>query len=171
MDHCSSYSKVQRFEENAASEFAPDVFGGEAVIGEAAIGDTMLLFAADNVDHSIVTLNSKGNSMEWEWLLLSPLANRSARQKLCDLKVIYEVKVPIATRFAMYSNIKLIVVTTWYWPQNQFVLNCYSNFMSCNWQIDYMYSRCSRFLITRETESRLLEIRMDHCHWASSAPF
>ena len=41
MGYCSSYSEILRFEEKAV---APDVLGGQA-----AIGDTVLLFAADNV--------------------------------------------------------------------------------------------------------------------------
>ena len=54
MGYCSSYFEVQRFEENAASSVAPDV------LGRVNIPDMMVLFAADNVDHNIVTLDGKG---------------------------------------------------------------------------------------------------------------
>ena len=54
MGYCSSYSEVQRFEENAAFSACPDV------LGTASISKGMLLFAADNVDHNIVPLDGKG---------------------------------------------------------------------------------------------------------------
>ena len=50
-----SYSVVQQFEENAAASVATDVLGGDI-----DIPDTALLFAADNVDHNIITLDGKG---------------------------------------------------------------------------------------------------------------
>ena len=55
MGYCSSYSEVQTFENNAAAAIAPDMLGGDIDILEMA-----LLFAADNVDHNIVTLDGKG---------------------------------------------------------------------------------------------------------------
>ena len=54
MGYCSSYSEVQRFEENAAASVAPDV------LGSVNIANKMLLFAADNVDHNIVSLDGNG---------------------------------------------------------------------------------------------------------------
>ena len=54
MGYCSSYQEVQRFEENAASSVAPDV------LSTVGMSDIMLLFAADNVDHNIVSLDGKG---------------------------------------------------------------------------------------------------------------
>ena len=54
MGYCSSYSEVQIFEENAAFPTCPDV------LGTASISKGMLLFAADNVDHNIVSLDGKG---------------------------------------------------------------------------------------------------------------
>lgn len=48
----SSYGEVQRFEKNAASVVASDVLGG-GLLG-------MVLFAADNVDRNILTLDGKG---------------------------------------------------------------------------------------------------------------
>lgn len=54
MGFCSSYSEVQRFEENAASSVALDVLDG------VNLADRMLLLAADNVDHNIASLDGKG---------------------------------------------------------------------------------------------------------------
>lgn len=51
---CSSFSEVQRFEENAAATAAPDVPGNANMPG------SMLLFAVDNVDHNIISLDGKG---------------------------------------------------------------------------------------------------------------
>ena len=48
---CSSFSEVQRFEENAAATTALDV------LGNANMPGSMLLFAADNVDHNIISLD------------------------------------------------------------------------------------------------------------------
>jgi len=59
MGYCSSYSEVQRFEENAASSASTDV------LGSVNISDSMMLFAADNVDHNIVSLDGKGTFMGW----------------------------------------------------------------------------------------------------------
>ena len=108
MGYCSSYSEVQRFEENAASTVAPDVLGGQA-----AIEDTMLLFAADNVDHNIATLDGKG-MFHGMGLIAAATPGKQvcytiSRQNLCDLKVICGTKMPIKDYcFAKYtrSNIK-----------------------------------------------------------------
>jgi len=54
MGYCSSYTEVQRFEENAAAAGAPEV------LGNINIADKMLLFVADNVDHNIISLDGKG---------------------------------------------------------------------------------------------------------------
>ena len=54
MDYCSSYLEVQRFEENAAFSTCP------GMLGTTSISKGVLLFAADNVDHNIVSLNGKG---------------------------------------------------------------------------------------------------------------
>ena len=54
MGYCSSYSEVLRFAVNAAASVAPDV------LGSVNIANKILLFAADNVDHSIVSLDGKG---------------------------------------------------------------------------------------------------------------
>lgn len=48
----SSYGEVQRFEKNAASVVAADILGDQMF--------DIVLFAADNVDHNILTLDGKG---------------------------------------------------------------------------------------------------------------
>ena len=56
MGFCSSYGEVQRFERNAANSVAPD-----SVISETTdLLGMMLQFAADNVDHNLLTLDGKG---------------------------------------------------------------------------------------------------------------
>ena len=55
MGFCSSYKEVLRFEKNAANCVAPDLLGEDI----DAPG-TLLLFAGDNVDHNIRTLDGKG---------------------------------------------------------------------------------------------------------------
>jgi hypothetical protein len=55
MGFSSSYSEVQRFEENAAASVSPDILGGHINALDAVV-----LFAADNVDHKIITLDGKG---------------------------------------------------------------------------------------------------------------
>ncbi|CAM1332427.1 Uncharacterised protein r2_g4157 [Pycnogonum litorale] len=53
MGFCSSYGEVQRFERNAANSVVPD-----SVISETTdLLGMMLQFAADNVDHNLLTLD------------------------------------------------------------------------------------------------------------------
>ena len=55
MGFCSSYGEVLRFEKNAAHSVDPDVLGGDI-----DLLDPSVLFAADNVDHNIITIDGKG---------------------------------------------------------------------------------------------------------------
>ena len=55
MGFCSSYTEVIRFEKNAADCVEPDVLGGDV-----DLLDMSVLFAADNVDHNIITIDGKG---------------------------------------------------------------------------------------------------------------
>ena len=56
MGYCSSYAEVQRFEKNAA-----DCVASESIVPENIdLLESTLLFAADNVDHNIITLDGKG---------------------------------------------------------------------------------------------------------------
>lgn len=52
----SSYSKVLRFEKNAADMVAVDILGDGVVSNGLTV-----LFAADNVDHDILTVDDKGS--------------------------------------------------------------------------------------------------------------
>jgi len=54
MGFASSYPEVQRFEVNVACFLAAEVLGGDI-----DILDWFLLFAGDNVDHKIITLDRK----------------------------------------------------------------------------------------------------------------
>ena len=99
MGYCSSYSEVQRFEENAASSIAPDVLDG------LHTPDKRVLFAADNVDHNIVTLDGKGTFHGMGMLAAVTPGNKVAhmvlRRKLSDLNTIDQTKVDIVEhRFA-----------------------------------------------------------------------
>ena len=51
----SSYGEVLRFEKNAADCVAPDMLGEDI-----DMADTTLLFAADNVDHNVLTIDGRG---------------------------------------------------------------------------------------------------------------
>jgi len=55
MELSSSYLEVQRFEVNVACSCVPDVLGSDI-----NILDTSLLFAGNNVDHNIITLDGMG---------------------------------------------------------------------------------------------------------------
>ena len=94
MGYCASYSEVQRFEENAASSITPDI------LGQTDIYDNkMLLFAADNVDHNIVTIDGKG-TFHGMGMIAAVTPGRQVsytilRQKLCELKLTNETKIPI----------------------------------------------------------------------------
>ena len=55
MGFCASYGEVLRFEKNAANCIAPDILG--ETIDPV---NTTVLFAADNVDHNILTIDGKG---------------------------------------------------------------------------------------------------------------
>ena len=52
---CSSYTEVIRFEKNAADCVEPGVLGSDV-----DFLDMSVLFAADNVDHNIITIDGKG---------------------------------------------------------------------------------------------------------------
>ena len=66
MGFCFSYTEVIRFEKNAEDCVEPEVLGGDVEFQEMSV-----LFAADNVDHKVITIDVKG----WVSLSLSPLDN------------------------------------------------------------------------------------------------
>jgi len=94
MGYCSSYSEVQRFEANAAASVAPDILGTQA-----ATSDRMFLFAADNVDHNIVTLDGKG-TFHGMGMIAAATPGTSVtytvlRRKVCELNLTNETQIPI----------------------------------------------------------------------------
>lgn len=110
MGYCSSYSEVQRFENNAAAAIAPDMLGGDLDILDMA-----LLFAADNVDHNIVTLDGKGTFHGMGMIAaITPgkqVSHTIPRRKRVDLNILNEAKVDIKDyRFAKHvrRNVKFM---------------------------------------------------------------
>ena len=53
MGFCSSYGELKRFQMNAAGVVAPDILGDNV--------PDMVVFAADNVDHNILTIDGRGS--------------------------------------------------------------------------------------------------------------
>ena len=104
MGFCSSYSEVQRFEENAAASVATDVLGGDI-----DIPDTALLFAADNVDHNIITLDGKGTFHGMGMIAAitpgRPTSHTVFRRKVKQLKIVDLAQVEVKEyRFARYAR-------------------------------------------------------------------
>ena len=93
MGYCSSYSEVLRFAENAAASVAPDV------LGSVNIANKMLLFAADNVDHNIVSLDGKGTFHGMGMIAaVTPgheITHTILRQNISELNIIDLTKVDI----------------------------------------------------------------------------
>jgi len=109
MGFCSSYSEVQRFEENAAATAALDVLG----VGNIGGLDSALLFAADNVDHNIVTLDGKGTFHGMGMIAaITPrrqVSRTVPRRRTEDLQIVDLTKVDVKEyRFTKYAcdNIK-----------------------------------------------------------------
>jgi len=94
MGFASSYPEVQRFEVNAACSLAPDVLGSEM-----DIPDQFLLFARDNVDHNILTLDGKGTFNGMGIIAaITPgkqVSHAIPRQKTADLKLVEMTKIDI----------------------------------------------------------------------------
>ena len=94
MGFCSSYGEVLRFEKNAANCVAPGVLG-ETI----DLVDTTVLFAADNIDHNILTIDGKGTFHGMGMIAaLIPGQNTSriiTRQNSSDLNIAENTKVEI----------------------------------------------------------------------------
>ena len=104
MGFASSYPEVQRFEENAACSLAADVLGSDV-----EILDQSLLFAGDNVDHNIITLDGKGTFHGMGMIAaITPgkqVSHGIPRQKTADLKVVEMTKIDIIEyRYAQHVN-------------------------------------------------------------------
>lgn len=94
MGYCSSYSEVQRFEENAVASVGQDVLGG--TIDRM---DMALLFAADNVDHNIITLDGKG-TFHGMGMVAAVTPGRKVsrtvlRQKTADVQIVEQCRVDV----------------------------------------------------------------------------
>ena len=99
MGYCSSYSEVLWFAENAAASVAPNV------LSSVSIANKMLLFAAGNVDHNIVSLDGKGTFHGMGMIAaVTPghgITHTILRHKIFELNIIDLTKVDIMEyRFA-----------------------------------------------------------------------
>jgi hypothetical protein len=108
MGFCSSYSEVLRFEKNAADAIAPDIFGTDI-----NPQDSMLLFAADNVDHNLITIDGKGTFHGMGMVAaLTPgkfISRIVPRKKTTDLKVVEFAKINIIDyRFAKHVSSSVV---------------------------------------------------------------
>ena len=94
MGFCSSYAELQRFEANAANCTAPNMLGND--IDES---NTTVLFAADNVDHNILTIDGKGTFHGMGMIAaLTPgqkTNQRIPRFKMNELNIVQSSKVAI----------------------------------------------------------------------------
>ena len=94
MGFASSYPEVQRFEMNAACSLAPDVFSGDMDILSQS-----LLFAENNVDHNIITLDGKGTFHGIGMIAAitsgKQVSHGILQQKTADLKLIEMTKIDI----------------------------------------------------------------------------
>ena len=102
MGFSSSYGEVLRFEKNAASCVAPDILGKNV-----DLQDTTVLFAADNVDHNIITIDGKGTFHGMGMVAaLTPAKKMSriiTRRNTSDLKITDNSRVEIIDlRFAKH---------------------------------------------------------------------
>ena len=104
MGVASSYPEVQRFKMNAACSLAPDVLCGDMdILGQS------LLFAGDNVDHYIITLDGKGTYHGMRMIAaITPgkqVSHGIPRQKTADLKLVEMTKIDIFDyRFSKHVN-------------------------------------------------------------------
>ena len=125
MGFCSSYKEVIRFEKNAADCVEPDVLGGDVDLLEMSV-----LFAADNVDHSIITLDGKGKFHGMGVIAsITPAKQMNyliPRRQISELKTENKTKIPILEyRFARHAC-------------HEVVFKDLSRFLDCDKRIDIM---------------------------------
>ena len=100
---CSSYTEVIRFEKNAADCVEPDVLGGDV-----DLLDMSVLFAADNVDHNIITIDGKG-TFHGMGVIAAVTPGKQTnhlipRRQISELKTENKTKIPILEyRFAKHA--------------------------------------------------------------------
>ena len=102
MGFCSSYAEVIRFEKNAADCVELDVLGGNVDLLGMSV-----LFAADNVDHNIITIDGKGTFHGMGIIAALTPAQRMTRtiqrKQVSDLKT-GDTKIPVLEyRFARHA--------------------------------------------------------------------
>ena len=94
MGYGSSYGEVLRFEKNAASCVTPDL-----LIEETGVFDLSVLFAGDNVDHNIITLDGKGTFHGMGMIAALTPGRKSShlvtRQKISELNIVQMSKIDI----------------------------------------------------------------------------
>ena len=108
MGFCSYYGEVLRFEKNAANCVAPEMLGENI-----NLLDMSLLFAGDNVDHNILTIDGKG-AFHGMGMIAALTPGRQAnhiifRQNISELNIVEKTKIEIKEhRFANFAcrNIK-----------------------------------------------------------------
>ena len=112
MGFSTSYSEVQRFEENAAASAVTGVLDGLNTSG------AMLLFAADNVDHNIVSLDGKGPFHGVGMIAaITPgqnVAHKILRHKMSELNIIDKSQVDIIEYYFGRQNSTLGPVTIYF---------------------------------------------------------
>ena len=102
MGFCSFYSEMQRFEMNAANCAAPNMLGQDIDALNMA-----LLFAADNVDHNILTIDGKGKFHGMGMIAALTPGQRTdlciPRHRTTELNIVEKSKVAIIDhRFARH---------------------------------------------------------------------
>ncbi len=103
MGYSSSYSEIQRFEKNAAEYTTPNMLGNNL-----DVVNTALIFAADNVDHNILTIDGKGTFHGMGIIAALTPGQRNVhsipRNKIQKLSIAENIKVTIIEhRFAKHS--------------------------------------------------------------------
>ena len=99
----SSYTEVIRFEKNAADCVEPDVLGGDV-----DLLDMSVLFAADNMDHNIITVDGKGTFHGMGVIAAVTPGKQTShlipRRQISELKTENKTKIPILEyRFAKHA--------------------------------------------------------------------
>ena len=108
MGFSSSYDEVLRFEKNAADTAATDILGENIDSGDVA-----MLFASDNVDHNILTIDGKG-SFHGMGIIAALAPGRKTRQIIprqsaSELKYVEKTRIDVVDyRFANHTCHKVV---------------------------------------------------------------
>ena len=126
MGFCCSYTEVIRFEKNAADCVEPDVLGGDVDLLEMSV-----LFAADNVDHNVITIDGKGTFHGMGVIASVTPGKRTnrliPRRQISELKTENKTKIPILEyRFARHAC-------------HEVVFEDLPRFLDCDQRIDILW--------------------------------